>query len=296
MDFIEAKTLVSGFTDSNSWFDLNYTMNIYKGCNHGCIYCDSRSNCYNIINFDTIRAKDNSTKIIEADLKKKRKKGVIGTGAMSDPYNSFEKKYKLTREALKLVDKYKFGISIATKSALITRDIDILKRIGEHSEVLIKITITSIHDEISKIIEPNVNPSSERFKAIKELSDNGIYVGILFMPILPFINDTEENIRGIVKKAYESGAKFIYTHGIGVTLRNNQRVYYYERLKEIYGIDLVKKYEKSFGEEYICPSPNHEKLMRIFKEECEKYNILYKMEDIIKDYKRDYEKTQIGFF
>ncbi|MGL5648369.1 MAG: radical SAM protein, partial [Clostridium sp.] len=244
----------------------------------------------------TVRAKDNSTKIIEADLKKKRKKGVIGTGAMSDPYNSFEKKYKLTREALNLVDKYKFGIGIATKSSLITRDIDILKKIKEHSEVLIKITITSIHDEVSKIIEPNVNPSSERFKAIKELSDNGIYVGILFMPILPFINDTEENIRGIVRKAYECGAKFIYTHGIGVTLRNNQRFYYYEKLKEIYGIELVKKYEKSFGEEYICPSPNHENLMRIFKEECEKYNILYKMEDIIKDYKRDYEKTQIGFF
>lgn len=296
MEFIEAKTLVSSYIENNSWFDLNYTMNIYKGCNHGCIYCDSRSNCYNIIDFDTVRAKENSIEIIENDLRKKRKKGVIGTGAMSDPYNPFEKKYELTRKALELVDKYRFGISIATKSSLITRDIDILKRIQKHSEVLIKITITSADDDISKFIEKNVNPSSERFKAVKELSDNGIYVGILFMPILPFVNDTEKNIKDIVRKAYESGAKFIYTHGVGVTLRNNQRVYYYEKLKEGYGKDIVKTYEELYGEDYVCPSPKHEKLMKIFKAECEKYNILYEMKDIIEDYKKNYDKTQISFF
>ncbi|WP_297632521.1 radical SAM protein [uncultured Clostridium sp.] len=296
MEFIKASNIVSSYIDNNPWFGLNYTMNIYRGCNHGCIYCDSRSNCYNIIDFDTVRAKENSAEIIEKDLSKKRKKGVIGTGAMSDPYNLFEKKYKLTRKALELVDKHRFGISIATKSSLITRDIDILKRIQEHSEVLIKITITAIDDEISKVIEPGVNPSSERFKAVKELSDNGIYVGILFMPILPFINDTEENVKGIVKKAYESGVKFIYTHGIGVTLRSNQRVYYYEKIKEQYGKDIIKRYKELYGEDYVCPSTNHEKLMGIFKEECERYNILYKMDDIIEDYKKDYDKTQISFF
>ncbi|MGL5414792.1 MAG: radical SAM protein [Clostridium sp.] len=296
MEFIKAGNIVSSYIDNNPWFGLNYTMNIYRGCNHGCIYCDSRSNCYNIIDFDTVRAKEDSAEIIENDLKKKRKKGVIGTGAMSDPYNSFEKKYELTRNALKIIEKYRFGVSIATKSSLIIRDIDILKRIQENAEVLIKITITSIEDEVSKVIEPGVDPSSERFKAVKELSDNGIYVGILFMPILPFINDTEENVRGIVKKAYESGAKFIYTHGIGVTLRNNQRVHYYEKLKENYNKDIVKMYEDVYGEDYICPSPKHEKLMEIFRSECEKYNILYRMKDIIEDYRKNYDKTQISFF
>lgn len=297
MEFIEAKKIVSGYIESNNWFGLNYNMNIYQGCCHKCIYCDSRSSCYNIIDFDRVRAKKNSTEIIEQDLKSKRKKGVIGTGAMSDPYNPFEKKYLLTREALKLIDKYNFGIGIATKSPLITRDIDLLKRISEHSEVIVKMTITTYDDELCKKVESGVSPSSERFKAIKELSDNGIYTGVLFMPILPFINDTEENVRAIIKKAYESGAKFVFSYGIGVTLRHNQREYYYDKLREIYGDDeIVNIYKEVYGESYECPSPNHIKLSKIFEEECNKYGLKYKMKDIIKDYKSKYEETQISLF
>lgn len=297
MEYIPAKKIVSGYMEKNSWFGLNYNMNIYKGCCHGCIYCDSRSSCYNIIDFDRVRAKEKSTEIIEKDLKSKKKKGVIGIGAMSDPYNPFEKKYLLTREALKLVDKYNFGISIATKSSLITRDIDILKKIQEHSEVLIKITITTYDDNLCKKIEPNVSHSSERFKAIKELSDNGIYVGVLLMPILPFINDSEENIINIIRKAHECGAKFIFSYGLGVTLRHNQREHFYNKLKEIYGNDeIVKKYIDTYGEKYECPPMNSSKLWKVFKEECEKYGLLYKMDDIIKDYKSRYEKVQMSLF
>ncbi|EGT3617013.1 radical SAM protein [Clostridium perfringens] len=297
MEYIPAKKIISGYVENNSWFGLNYNMNIYKGCCHGCIYCDSRSSCYNIIDFDRVRAKGKSTEIIEKDLKSKKKKGVIGIGAMSDPYNPFEKKYLLTREALKLVDKYNFGISIATKSSLITRDIDILKKIQEHSEVLIKITITTYDDNLCKKIEPNVSLSSERFKAIKELSDNGIYVGVLLMPILPFINDSEENIINIIRKAYECGAKFVFSYGLGVTLRQNQREYYYNKLREIYGNDeMVKKYVATYGEKYECSSMKSSKLWKVFKEECEKYGLLYKMDDIIKDYKSRYEKVQMSLF
>ncbi|ELC8442252.1 radical SAM protein [Clostridium perfringens] len=297
MEYIPAKKIVSGYVENNSWFGLNYNMNIYKGCCHGCIYCDSRSSCYNIIDFDKVRAKEKSTEIIERDLRSKKKKGVIGIGAMSDPYNPFEKKYLLTREALKLVDKYNFGISIATKSSLITRDIDVLKKIQEHSAVLIKITITTYDDNLCKKIEPNVSLSSDRFNAIKELSDNGIYVGILLMPILPFINDSEENIINIIRKAHECGAKFVFSYGLGVTLRQNQREHYYNKLREIYGNDsMVKKYVATYGEKYECPSMNSSKLWKVFKEECEKYGLLYKMDDIIKDYKSRYEKVQMSLF
>lgn len=297
LEYIKAKTIVSGYVENNSWFGVNYNMNIYKGCPHGCIYCDSRSECYNIDNFDKVRAKENAIDIITKDLKSKKKKGVIMTGSMSDPYNPFEEELCLTRKALEQINLYNFGVAIATKSSLITRDIDILKKISEHSPVLIKMTITTFDDTLCKKIEPNVSVSSERFKAIKKLSDSGIYTGILLMPILPFINDNEENIKNIVKKAHECGAKFIYSFGFGVTLRGNQRDYYYKKLTEVFKNEkLVGKYIDTFGSRYEYSSPNAEKLYKVFRRECEKYGILYKMEDIISDYKENYNQTQMSLF
>lgn len=215
MEYIDAKTILSGYTDDSSWFGNNYNMNLYKGCAHGCIYCDSRSECYRIEEFDRVRAKKNALETLERDLISKRKKGVIGLGAMSDTYNPFEKQLQITRGALKLIDKYRFGVGIATKSDLIRRDIDVFKSIMQHSPVLLKMTITSVDDEMCKIIEPNVCSSSKRFATIRELSDNGIYAGVLLMPVLPFILDTPENILSIVDKTHESGGKFIYG-GFGV--------------------------------------------------------------------------------
>ena len=227
MEFIPTKTIISSsYNENPNWFGINYNMNIYKGCCHGCIYCDSRSSCYQIIDFDRVRIKENSIDIIRKELQSKRRKGVVGTGAMSDPYNPFEEKYELTRQALKLIDEYRFGIGIATKSDLIIRDIDILKKIQSHSPVIVKMTITTFDDELCKKIERNVCTSNKRFKAVKKLSDNNIYTGILLMPLLPFINDNEENIKNIIKKAYECGAKFVFSYGLGVTLRKNQREYY----------------------------------------------------------------------
>ncbi|NAS18769.1 radical SAM protein [Clostridium butyricum] len=297
MKYIEAKSIVSSYQGNNSWFGINYNMNIYKGCPHGCIYCDSRSECYGIEEFDAVRAKLNSTAIIRKDLKSKRKKGVVGTGAMSDPYNVFERKYEYTREALKLIDEFGFGIGIATKSSLITRDIDILKRIKTHSPVIIKITITTYDDKLCGKIEPNVSLSSKRFQALKMLSDEGIYAGILLMPILPFINDTEENIINIVRKAYDNGAKFIFAYGMGLTLRGNQRDYYYEKLIKLFPEKkLVEQYMNGYGNSYECSSQNSRKLWSVFTKECNKYGILYKMSDIINDYKRGYYEEQIKWF
>ncbi|MBS5787476.1 MAG: radical SAM protein [Clostridioides difficile] len=293
MDFIIAKTIVNKVKNSG-WFGIDYNMNIYKGCCHGCIYCDSRSRCYQIENFDTVRAKKDSTEIINRELKGKIKKGVVGTGAMSDPYNPYEKKYELTREALKLIDKYGYGIAIDTKSNLITRDIDILKSIKVHSPIITKITITTCDDRLSRIVEPNVSSSSERFDSIRKLSESGIYTGILMGPILPFIEDSEENIRGIIDLAYDSGAKFINLHP-GVTLRDNQREWYYDKLDESFP-NLKYKYIQSYGYKYNCISPKYKNLLQIFKEECDKKNIIYKMEDIIEDYKNKYRTTQISLF
>nr|WP_312213079.1 radical SAM protein [Clostridioides sp.] len=293
MDFIIAKTIVNKVKNSG-WFGIDYNMNIYKGCCHGCIYCDSRSRCYQIENFDTVRAKKDSTEIINKELKGKIKKGVVGTGAMSDPYNPYEKKYELTREALKLIDKYGYGIAIDTKSNLITRDIDMLKSIKVHSPIITKISITTCDDRLSRIVEPNVSSSSERFDSIRKLSESGIYTGILMGPILPFIEDSEENIRGIIDLAYDSGAKFINFHP-GVTLRDNQREWYYDKLDESFP-NLKYKYIQSYGYKYNCISPKYKNLLQIFKEECDKKNIIYKMEDIIEDYKNKYRTTQISLF
>ncbi len=294
MDFIEAKNILSAYSTNNPWFGVNYNMNIYKGCCHGCIYCDSRSDCYGVENFDKVRAKKNVLEILAKELKSKRKTGVVGTGAMSDPYNPFEKKYALTRGALELIHRYGFGAAIATKSDLVRRDIDLLKSIQEHSPVLIKITITTCDDDLCRIIEPNVALASKRFECIKELSDNGIFTGILMMPVLPFIEDNEENIKGIIQFAHKSGAKFIYP-AFGVTLRQNQREWYYNRLDE-YFPGFKEKYIQQYGNAYQCPSPKAKKLWYLLKGECERLGMLYKMKDIIFAYKQWYQYSQLSLF
>ncbi|MBP2656848.1 MAG: radical protein [Firmicutes bacterium] len=294
MEFIQAKTVISGYAAGNAWFGNNYNMNIYKGCSHGCIYCDSRSECYGIETFDKVRAKKDALALIERELKSKRRTGVIGTGAMSDPYNPFEKEYRLTRGALELINTYRFGVSIATKSDLVTRDIDVLKLIKSHSPVLIKITITTASDMLCRKIELNVAEASRRFAAIKALAENGIYTGILLMPVLPFIEDTEENISTIVKQAHENNAKFIYP-AFGVTLRQNQREWFYKKLDEQFPA-LKEKYIKQFGNAYECRSPNAGKLWPLFQKECDQAGIVYKMEDIINGYKQGYADRQLSLF
>ena len=284
MEFITAKTIITKVKYGNEWYGIDYNMNLYRGCSHRCIYCDSRSNCYHIDNFDIVRGKENALYILEQELYKKRKKGVIGIGSMSDTYNPLEKEYEQTRGALKLISKYGFGVSIDTKSDLILRDIDLLKEINSNNNVIVKFTITTPNDELSKIIEPNVCASSERLQAIKKLSDSGIFVGIMMNPVLPFITDNEEDIKELVKLAYENGAKFIHTY-MGMTLRENQRDYYFDKLDEHF-IGLKEKYIKYYGDRYNCVVLNAKRLYKIFIDECNKYGILYNMNDIIKAYKK----------
>lgn len=293
MEFIPAKTIVTRCKGGH-WFGIDYNMNIYKGCSHGCIYCDSRSGCYGIDNFNEVKAKKGALQIIRTELKRKIRTGVVGTGSMSDPYNPMEREYGLTRGGLELIAKYGFGVAIATKSPLVTRDIDILKEIQKHSPVLIKMTVTTCDDALCKIIEPHVAPTSERLKAIKELSEAGIVCGLLLMPVLPFIEDNEDNIREIVRQAALNGAKFIYP-AIGMTLRENQREYYFDALDKHFP-GVKEKYIMHFGNSYECRSVEIEKLWKVFTTECKKYGLVYKMQDIINLYQTPYKVEQLTLF
>lgn len=290
---IPCKTILQR-NKSTEWFGNDYNMNLYRGCCHGCIYCDSRSECYHVEDFDTVRVKENCLPILRDELRRKVRTGVIGTGAMSDPYNPFEEKELVTRHALELIDAFDFGVTVITKSALIVRDTDIYNSIAEHSPVLCKMTITTAYDSLCRLIEPNVSVSSERFEALAKMSDSGLFTGITLMPVLPFIEDTEDNILKIVRTAHECGVKIIYP-AFGMTLRMNQRDHYYKKLDALFP-GLSDKYRSRYGERYNCTSPNAKKLWKVFAAECEKYGILYNMKEIIRAYKFGYGDSQLSFF
>lgn len=293
MKTVPAKAIVQR-TNTAGWFGCDYNMNIYKGCCHGCIYCDSRSSCYGIERFDEVCKKENALRLIEENLRSKRKKGVVATGSMSDPYNPFEKEEKLTRGALKLLDTYEFGAAVATKGDLIARDIDLFQQIRKHSPVICKITITTARDDVSRKIEPNAPLSSKRFSALRQLSENGIFCGILLMPVLPFITDSEENILRIVQLAAANGASFIYP-AFGVTMRERQREWYLNCLTKYFSRELSGKFEQYADDRYYCPSPNAKRLSSLFRRKCERKGLLYRMDDIICAYRKGYGEEQLSF-
>lgn len=293
IEYVPAKTIVTR-TKSPEWFDIDYTMNIYRGCPHGCIYCDSRSECYGVHDFDTVKVKASALDIIAAELSGKRKKGVVATGAMSDPYNPLEKDLLLTRRALELLDRHRFGASIATKSPLVVRDADVLQHIALHSPVLVKITITTPDDAMAAQIESHAPPSSERFRAIRELAEHGVFAGVLLMPVLPFITDDAEQLRLLVEMAAANGARFIHM-GPGVTLRSNQRDHYYRCLDALFP-GLSEKYRSRYGERYGYAAPGAARLARQIKACCEQAGVLFEMEDIIRTYRGRYETEQRTLF
>lgn len=294
MEYIPAKTILSARAKNNGWFGADFNMNLYKGCCHGCIYCDSRSECYGVERFDTVRAKENALTILERELKSKRGTGVVGTGAMSDPYNLFERTLGLTGGALALLERYGFGLCLATKSDLVLRDAPILERMARKTPVLIKFTVTCADDRLATLLEPHVSLPSERFAAIRALSGRGIFTGILMMPVLPFIEDTPENVTDIVRKAAEAGARFIYP-AFGVTLRQNQRDWFYLKLDALFP-GVKQQYIERFGNAYECRSPAAGRLWTVFKKECDARGILYAMDDIVAAYKTPYETPQLTLF
>lgn len=257
-------------------------MNLYRGCTHGCIYCDSRSVCYGMDHdFEDIEVKENAPLLLEQALRSKRSKCMIGTGSMSDPYLHLEEQLGLTRKCLEIIDRYEFGLAIQTKSDRILRDLDLLKSINEKAKCVVQMTLTTADDELCKIIEPAVCPTGRRAEVLQILKENGIPTVVWMTPILPFINDTEENIRGILDICVQTGVKGIMTFGIGVTLRQGDREYFYRALDRHFP-GVKQKYISTFGNAYEIQSPRQAELYRIFEETCKANDILCKPEDCFK--------------
>jgi DNA repair photolyase len=250
-------------------------MNIYRGCQHQCIYCDTRSNVYNVGDLSHIRIKQNALELLEQQLKKIKNKGTIGTGSMNDPYMPIEKEMCLVKKALEIIARYKFPVHITTKSNLVLRDIELIKKISE-IYAAVSFTITTIDDSLAKEIEPGAPISSERLQAMRVMSDFGIYTGAVLTPVLPFITDTTENIKAIVNAVAHAGSKYILFWS-GLTQREGQREYFYDQLdKKFPGIK--SRYQNLFGNNYNCPSPNSESIYKAFREMCLLHKINFKME------------------
>lgn len=275
MKEIIAKQILSHSKKGDNYFGIRYNMNIYKGCQHGCIYCDSMSECYQIKNFRDIQVKINAVDLLSKELCTKREKGTVGFGSMSDPYIPLEKKYNLTGKALNVIREMGYPAHIITKSDMVIRDKKVLRDINKVYGA-VSFTITTTDDNLAKIIEPYAPLPSARFKAMKELSEAGIYTGVTMMPILPFIEDSKENIEKIIRTTAQCGGKYILPF-VGMTLRDRQRVYYYEKLDE-YFQGLRNQYEKIFGYDYQCNSPKAKELYRYIKELTDKYGISLRME------------------
>lgn len=269
----------------------NNGMNIYRGCTHGCIYCDSRSLCYGMDHvFEDIEVKANAVQLLEETLKKKRKKCMIGTGSMCDPYIHLEERLKNTRKCLEVIDKYGFGLSILTKSNRILRDLDLLKSINNKSKCVVETTLTTYDEELCKILEPNVSTTKERFEFLKIMNDNGIPTVVWLSPILPYINDTEENIRGLLEYCIEAKVKGIVVFGMGVTLRSGNREYFYKKL-DTHFKGLKERYIREYGNSYEVVSKNHYRLMKIIEDTCKKNNIIYGVKEVFQ-YMKTFEEKQ----
>ena len=254
-------------------------MNLCRGCLHGCIYCDSRSTCYQINHdFEDIAIKANAPELLEKALRSKRRKCMIGTGSMSDPYLPQEDVLALTRRCLELIAQYDFGATVLTKSDLVLRDLELLKQINRQQKAVVQMTLTTFDESLCRIIEPHVCTTARRAEVLRILHENGIPTVVWLSPLLPWINDTEENLRGILQYCIEAHVTGIVCFGIGLTLREGNREYFYRALDRHFPA-LRRRYEQTFGEAYEIVSPNHKRLMRIFHETCSAHGILHSPED-----------------
>ena len=276
---ITAKTLVSRVSGIDSIFGLDYGLNLYRGCQHQCIYCDSRSLCYGIENFDgDVSIKVNAIELLRDELSRKRKRGIIGTGSMNDPYMPLEEQVQLTRRTLETIAEYGFGVHVITKSDLVVRDIDVLQKISQVSAA-VSLTITTADDELSKKVEPGAPPSSSRFRAMKRLSEAGIETRVALMPTLPFIEDSWENVSAIIEEGHRCGAKVVIPW-FGMSMRDRQRAYFYSRLDESFP-GLRERYETAYGVDYACPSPRAEDLYGRAQVLCARLGIVTRVKPLL---------------
>jgi len=272
-------------------------MNLYRGCTHGCIYCDSRSACYQMDHgFEDIEVKGNAIELLEQALKRKRKPCMIGTGSMSDPYIPLEQELGQTRKALELIHRYGCGVALQTKSDRVLRDLDLLQAINQTSKAVVQMTLTTFDETLCRILEPNVCTTKRRAEVLCRLQEAGIPTIVWLSPILPFLNDTEENLRGILQYCAEAGVRGIICFGMGLTLREGNREYFYQKLDQHFP-GLKQQYIRTFGNAYEVSSPNQEPLMGLFRETCERYGICCD-NDTNFAYMNQYEEKdrQLSFF
>lgn len=275
LNYIEAKTILSKLRGKDNFFGLSYNMNLYRGCQHGCVYCDTRSECYRVGDISKISVKRNAIDLLRCELSsKRREKGTIGTGSMNDPYMPVEERSQLVRRAMQVIADARYPMHVITKSKLVMRDYDLLQDI-HRTYAAVSFSITTADEDLARKLEPNAATTSERFEAMQFLAAKGIYVGVTFMPLLPFINDTQDNVRQIVRRAKDAGASYILPM-FGVTLRKGSRDYFYRSLDHSFPA-MKNRYEDAFGEQYICNSPDWKMLNSTFDKEVFYSNIDRKM-------------------
>jgi DNA repair photolyase len=268
---MRAKTLLAHVKQPDTWFGLRYNMNLYRGCQHQCIYCDSRSACYGIENFSDVRVKVNAIELLRDALPRKRQVGTVGFGSMSDTYGPVERKYTLTQQALGVLAEFGFPAHIITKSALVVRDIDVLQAVQARTFALVSFSITTADDDLARIVEPGAALPSARFDAMRQLSAAGIHTGVVLMPLLPFLQDNAANITQIVAQAAAHGATFVLP-AFGVTLRDRQRIYFYRQL-DCHFPGVRAQYEARFGERYSCDARDANRLMALCADLCARHGL-----------------------
>lgn len=268
---MEAKTMLNRYRQPDDWFGLTYGFNIYRGCQHQCIYCDSRSECYQIEDFNDVLVKVNAPEVLRAELKRKRVKGTIGTGSMSDPYTFVERDYRLTRRALEVIAEAGFPLHLLTKSDMVTRDADVLVEIHRKSMAVVAFTLTTADDDLARVLEPYAPPPSRRLRALENLSAAGVRTGVALMPVLPFLEDSEKNLLTIARRAKEVGADYLLP-AVGMTLRDRQRLYFYEQLDEHFP-GLRARYEQTYGERYDARPLNWKALDAALRAECQRLGL-----------------------
>ena len=268
------------FVDAKGILSAKNGMNLYRGCTHGCIYCDSRSKCYQFTHdFEDIEVKQNAPELLEQTLRSKRKKCMIGTGAMCDPYMHCEKELRLTRRCIEIIERYGFGLAIQTKSDLVLRDLDLFQKIQEKAKCVVQMTLTTYDEALCKIVEPNVCTTKKRFETLKILQQNGIPTVVWLSPILPFINDAEENIEGILDYCIDAGVYGIINFGMGMTLRAGDREYFYAALDKHFP-GLKEQFHHKYGYAYQIASSQDAKLMKLFHKKCRAHGIVDNVEEV----------------
>ena len=279
------------FVDVKGILSSHNGMNLYRGCTHGCIYCDSRSACYQFTHaFEDIEVKQNAPELLEKALYSKRKKCMIGTGAMCDPYMHCEEQLKLTRRCLELIDRYGFGVAIQTKSDRILRDLDLLTSINRKAKCVVQMTLTTYDEELCRIVEPHVCTTRRRYEVLQIMRENGIPTVVWLSPILPYINDTRENIEGILGYCRDAGVYGIICFGMGVTLRQGDREYFYAALDRHFP-GLHEKYHRKFGYAYEIPSDRSKELMGYFHSFCREHHMVSDVNKVF-EYLREFPENK----